>query len=189
MGNYSEDSIHASVIFSSFPTKRTTQTLRAKAYTAVPQNWRVFLSQRKRWSLGSVSNEFVMIFRPGIILVERLQSIITVITWWCMPFILAAVIALVMLLVRQGREVVKDKVMMGLSAVLLLRYVRPLTLITRTRLGLIHLTGLLVLSGLLAPQELEGARTVCGRVLYAHGCEPVCEFCHHSVFYGSQRRF
>jgi len=123
MGNYSEDSIHASVIFSAFPGKRTAQTLKAKAYTAVPQNWTVFLSQRKRWSLGSVSNEFVMIFRPGIILIERIQSIITVITWWLMPFILAAVVALVLLFVRKGREIFKDKILLGLAAVLLLRYV------------------------------------------------------------------
>jgi len=70
-----------------------------------------------------VSNEFVMIFRPGIILIERIQSIITVITWWLMPFILAAVVALVLLFVRKGREIFKDKILLGLAAVLLLRYV------------------------------------------------------------------
>ncbi|KAG4430512.1 hypothetical protein IFR05_013998 [Cadophora sp. M221] len=122
MGNYSEDSIHASVIFSVHPHSRTAQALKAKAYTVVPDNWSVFLSQRKRWSLGSISNEFVMIFRPGIIFVERLQSIITAMTWAIMPFIIAAVIGLVIHLVRNGSAIWKDKIFVGLFCILFLRY-------------------------------------------------------------------
>jgi chitin synthase len=123
MGNYSEDSIHASIIFSVHPGKRTAQALRAKAFTVVPQDWGVFLSQRKRWSLGSISNEFVMIFRPGIILVERLQSIITTITWGIMPFIIAAFAELIMIISRKGADVWNDKIFVGLISVLFLRYV------------------------------------------------------------------
>lgn len=125
MGNYSEDSIHASIIFSLFPKKRTAQALKAKAYTTVPQGWTVFLSQRKRWALGSISNEFVMIFRPGIILVERLQSIVAVVTWAITPFIIAAFVALIMVLVRNGEELMKDPVFLGLICVLWFRYVSP----------------------------------------------------------------
>lgn len=123
MGNYSEDSIHASIIFSLFPQAQTAQALRAKAYTLVPQNWTVFLSQRKRWALGSISNEFVMIFRPGIILVERLQSVVAVLTWFITPFIIAAVIQLIALFVRHGSKLFKDPVFLGLMCVLFLRYV------------------------------------------------------------------
>jgi chitin synthase len=126
MGNYSEDSIHASIIFSLFPEKRTAQALRAKAFTGVPQNMTVFLSQRKRWALGSISNEFVMIFRPGIIAVERIQSIVAVLTWSITPFIITAVVELVILMVRQGHKLWEDRIFLGLMCVLWFRYVRPL---------------------------------------------------------------
>ncbi len=123
MGNYSEDSIHASIIFSLFPDANTAQALRAKAYTLVPQNWTIFLSQRKRWALGSISNEFVMIFRPGIILVERLQSIIAVATWAMTPFIITAVGELIYLFARKGLKLFDNRVFLGLMCVLFLRYV------------------------------------------------------------------
>ncbi|KAK5989726.1 Chitin synthase 5-like protein [Cladobotryum mycophilum] len=126
MGNYSEDSIHASIIFSLFPKKQTAQALKAKAFTIVPQTWKVFLSQRKRWALGSISNEFVMIFRPGIIAVERLQSIIAVITWAITPFIIAAFVELIILIVRRGKEMFNDPVFLGLIAVLWFRYLYSL---------------------------------------------------------------
>lgn len=126
MGSYSEDSIHASLIFSLYPDRQTAQALRAKAFTVVPQSWRVFLSQRKRWALGSVSNEWVMIFRPGIILVERIQSLVAVTTWAITPFIMAAVAQLVVHVVRRGRELFHDAVFLGLISVLVLRYVSRL---------------------------------------------------------------
>ena len=123
MGNYSEDSIHASIIFSLFPKKQTAQALRAKAFTIVPQNWTVFLSQRKRWALGSISNEFVMIFRPGIILVERIQSIVAVLTWAITPFIIAAVVELIILFVKHGNKMMHDPIFLGLISILWFRYV------------------------------------------------------------------
>ncbi|OAA71792.1 chitin synthase [Akanthomyces lecanii RCEF 1005] len=122
MGSYSEDSIHASIIFSLFPKKQTAQALRAKAYTIVPQGWRVFLSQRKRWALGSISNEFVMIFRPSIILVERLQSVVAVLTWAITPFITAALAEMVMLFVKHGKEVIQNPVFLALLSLLWVRY-------------------------------------------------------------------
>jgi chitin synthase len=123
MGNYSEDSIHASIIFSLFPKKQTAQALRAKAFTIVPQNWNVFLSQRKRWALGSISNEFVMIFRPGIIIVERIQSIIAVLTWAITPFIIAAFVELIIILIKRGDELFRDPVFVTLISILWFRYV------------------------------------------------------------------
>ncbi|ROT38087.1 hypothetical protein SODALDRAFT_181299 [Sodiomyces alkalinus F11] len=122
MGNYSEDSIHASIIFSLFPKRQTAQALRAKAYTVVPQSWNVFLSQRKRWALGAISNEFVMIFRPGIIPVERLQSVITVITWAITPFIMSALVQLVIILVRRGEDLRNDIAFLTLISILAFRY-------------------------------------------------------------------
>ncbi|KAL7930304.1 glycosyltransferase family 2 protein [Trichoderma chlorosporum] len=122
LGNYSEDSIHASIIFSLFPKKRTSQALRAKAFTIVPQNWKVFLSQRKRWALGSISNEWVMLFRPGIIIAERCQSFVAVMTWAITPFIMAAVAELIRLFIIKGPHVFDNRVFIGLLTILLSRY-------------------------------------------------------------------
>ncbi|KAJ2907298.1 Chitin synthase 6 [Zalerion maritima] len=129
MGNYSEDSIHASIIFSLFPQNQTAQALRAKAFTIVPQNWKVFLSQRKRWALGSISNEFVMIFRPGIIAIERLQSIIAVMTWAITPFIISAVVELLILMVKRGKELWSDSLFLGLICILFFRYLYSLCIV------------------------------------------------------------
>lgn len=124
MGVYSEDSIHASIFFSEFPQSQTRQALRARAYTSAPQSWPVYLSQRKRWALGSKSNEFVMIFRPGILWIERVCSFISVTTWWIGPFTLAAVAGLIRALVRLGPRILNSKLTIGLLCVLWFRYVR-----------------------------------------------------------------
>jgi chitin synthase len=123
MGVYSEDSIHASIIFSRHPQSQTRQALKARAFTTAPQSWSVYLSQRKRWALGSKSNEFVMVFRPGIISVERLCSFITVITWWLGPFVVAAMFGFAIALVRQGKKIFENHIMIGLMSVLAFRYV------------------------------------------------------------------
>jgi len=123
MGIYSEDSIHATTFFSLFPTTQTAQALRAKAFTIVPQNWKVFLSQRKRWSLGSVSNQFTMIFRPGILWIERLLSLVTVVTWAITPFTVAAIAHLVIAFVRYGADLWTDPSFLGLFALLAVKYV------------------------------------------------------------------
>lgn len=124
MGVYSEDSIHASIIFSQYPKSQTRQALKARAYTTAPQSWPVFLSQRKRWALGSKSNEFVMIFRPGIIWIERICSFITVVTWWIGPFVVAAMINFGIALVKMGKRIFENHLMIGLMSVLAFRYVR-----------------------------------------------------------------
>ncbi|KAH6701108.1 chitin synthase [Verticillium dahliae] len=130
MGVYSEDSIHASIIFSRHPKSQTRQALRARAYTTAPQSWSVYLSQRKRWALGSKSNEFVMVFRPGIIWVERLCSFITVTTWWLGPFVVAAMFGFAIALVRQGKKIFENHIMIGLMSVLAFRYLYSLLIVT-----------------------------------------------------------
>ncbi len=120
MGNYSEDSIHASYIFSEYPRYHTAQALRAKAYTTVPQTWSVFLSQRKRWSLGSISNDLLMACRPRINPFERCISIISVFTWFINPFITAAAISFAIALIR---GVSNWRLIVGLASLLMIRYV------------------------------------------------------------------
>lgn len=187
MGNYSEDSIHASIIFSQFPQKQTAQALKAKAFTIVPQTWNVFLSQRKRWALGSISNEFVMIFRPGIILIERLQSLVAVITWAITPFIIAAVIELVIIFIRRGKELFRDPVFVALMAVLWFRYVSslthkphdhfttsPPTLSIPCLPVLTDHSALFILHRLLAPSQHPRAHTILRRL-----CLPLRHVTHH----------
>ncbi|KAK0610770.1 chitin synthase-domain-containing protein [Immersiella caudata] len=122
MGIYSEDSVHATTFFSLFPKTRTAQALRAKAFTIVPQNWTVFLSQRKRWSLGSVSNQFTMIFRPGILWIERVLSAVTVITWAITPFTVAAIAHMIMAFVRFGKDLFYMPAFLGLFSLLAIKY-------------------------------------------------------------------
>lgn len=130
MGVYSEDSIHASIIFQEFPASLTRQALRARAYTTAPQSWSVYLSQRKRWALGSKSNEFVMIFRKGINPIERLCSLITVITWWVGPFVVSAFVFLALVLARHPESFIHNKLTIGLLSVLGFRYVYSFMVIT-----------------------------------------------------------
>lgn len=120
MGNYSEDSIHASYIFSAFPKYHTAQTLKGKAYTTVPQTWSVFLSQRKRWSLGSISNDLLMAFRPHINPFERFISCVSVFTWFIGPFITAAAISFLIAVIR---GVTNWALILGLASLLFIRYV------------------------------------------------------------------
>lgn len=123
MGVYSEDSLHASIIFSLFPNSQTAQALSARAYTTVPTSLKVYLSQRKRWALGSLCNESLMVFRPNILWIERLSSVVTIATWWIGPFVYSSVIAFLMAIGRRGLHLFDDKVFVGLIGVILFRYV------------------------------------------------------------------
>ncbi|KAK3376923.1 chitin synthase-domain-containing protein [Lasiosphaeria ovina] len=129
MGTYSEDSVHATTFFSLFPETMTAQALRAKAFTIVPQDWKVFLSQRKRWSLGSISNQFTMVFRPGIMFVERIISLVTVITWAVTPFTVAAIAHLVIAIIRHGNDLWKNPPFLSLFSVLVVKYIYSLGLV------------------------------------------------------------
>ena len=125
MGIYSEDTAHAVAFFSLFPKTRTAQALRAKAFTIVPQNWKVFLSQRKRWSMGAVSHHFTMAFRPGILWIERLLALVTVATWAITPFTIAAIANVIIAFVKDSNHLWHDAASLGLFALLAIIYVSP----------------------------------------------------------------
>jgi chitin synthase len=88
----SEDRNHVCHLLSMYPYVKTTQNLKAIAYTTVPTTWQVFLSQRRRWSLGANSNDMLLITLPGILFVERISSFVNVCTYSCSPFIFIATI-------------------------------------------------------------------------------------------------
>ena len=87
----SEDRNHVCLMLSAFPKSRTRQAINARAYTDVPRSWSVFLSQRRRWTLGASSNDLLLVFAPGIILFERILAFANVITWVLNLFIIACI--------------------------------------------------------------------------------------------------
>ena len=88
----SEDRNHVCNLLSLYPQVKTVQNLRAVAYTIVPTNWWVFLSQRRRWSLGANANDMLLVYLPNILFVERISAFINVFTYSLSPFIFIATI-------------------------------------------------------------------------------------------------
>lgn len=87
----SEDRNHVCLMLSAYSKSRTRQALKAHAYTEVPHSWSVFLSQRRRWTLGATSNDLLLIFAPGVNVFERVLALANVVTWLLNPFILASI--------------------------------------------------------------------------------------------------
>lgn len=87
----SEDRNHVCLLLSAFPKSQTRQALKARAYTRVPVSWSVFLSQRRRWTLGATSNDLFLIFARGINWFERILACANVLTWVLNFFILECI--------------------------------------------------------------------------------------------------
>jgi chitin synthase len=88
----SEDRNHVCNMLSIYPHVKTTQTLKAVAYTVVPMSVSVFLSQRRRWNLGANTNDLLLTYLPGIHLFERILAFVNVLTFAISPFIYVATI-------------------------------------------------------------------------------------------------
>jgi chitin synthase len=86
----SEDRNHVCHMLSARPKSQTRQALKAKAFTDVPGTWSVFLSQRRRWTLGATSNDLLLAFASGVQWFERILALVNVITWVLNPFIIAS---------------------------------------------------------------------------------------------------
>ena len=91
----SEDRNHVCHLLSLYPHVKSKQNLKAISYTNVPTNISVFLSQRRRWSLGANSNDMLLIYLPNIILVERISAFVNVMTYSLIPFISIATITFI----------------------------------------------------------------------------------------------
>jgi chitin synthase len=88
----SEDRNHVCLMLSMFPNVKTKQTLKAIAYTVVPTSIKVFMSQRRRWSLGANTNDMLLIYLPGINIFERISALVNIITYSFSPFIFVATV-------------------------------------------------------------------------------------------------
>ncbi|KAJ5726095.1 uncharacterized protein N7483_007452 [Penicillium malachiteum] len=91
----SEDRNHVCLMLSARSTAQTRQALRAHAFTVVPDSVSVFLSQRKRWTLGATSNDLMLVRSRGIQWFERILAFFNVWTWFLNVFILACLACLV----------------------------------------------------------------------------------------------
>jgi len=111
----SEDRNHVCHMLSMYPHVKTTQNLKAIAYTSVPTNWQVFLSQRRRWSLGSNANDMLLVTLPGIVFVERISAFVNVVTYSVSPFVFIATILFLKTIITEA-----SMMMLYLSTVILL---------------------------------------------------------------------
>ncbi|KAK4221023.1 chitin synthase-domain-containing protein [Podospora fimiseda] len=77
----SEDRNHVCLMLTEYPKVQTHQALFAKAYTDVPHSWSVFLSQRRRWTLGATSNDLLLTLAWKTQWWERILAASNVIIW------------------------------------------------------------------------------------------------------------
>ncbi|OJD32815.1 glycosyltransferase family 2 protein [Diplodia corticola] len=91
----SEDRNHVCLMLSAMPHSKTRQALRARAMTDVPQSWSVFLSQRRRWTLGATGNDLFLFKAPGVHWWERILAFANCMTWALNLFIFASLASLI----------------------------------------------------------------------------------------------
>ena len=91
----SEDRNHVCLMLHMYPHVKTKQTFDAIAYTRIPTNLNVLLSQRRRWSLGATTNDLILISKKGILLFEKLSAFVNVLAWFFTIFIMVATVSLI----------------------------------------------------------------------------------------------
>lgn len=99
----SEDRNHVCLMLMEFSHAQTRQALRAHAYTDVPHSASVFLSQRRRWTLGATSND-LMLFAMSPLrfnLFERAVALTNVVTWTLNFFVIASLACMINAFIRK----------------------------------------------------------------------------------------
>lgn len=77
----SEDRDHVCHVLRENADVETRMCLSARAYTSVPQSFSVFLSQRRRWSLGPTTSDLLLASNRTTSWVERIAAALAVINW------------------------------------------------------------------------------------------------------------
>jgi chitin synthase len=101
----SEDRNHVCLMLMEHPKAQTRQALRARAYTDVPHSIRVFLSQRRRWTLGATSNDLMLFTRAHLWHFnwwERIVAFSNVLTWLLNPFVIASLGCMIYAFLRKS---------------------------------------------------------------------------------------
>ncbi|KAL4732366.1 hypothetical protein ACLX1H_001381 [Fusarium chlamydosporum] len=97
----SEDRNHICQLLTTFPEAQTRQALRARAYTDVPHSWSVFLSQRRRWTLGATSNDLLLFTARHCQWWERVLAFSNVLTWSLNVFVIASIGCMIVAFMHQ----------------------------------------------------------------------------------------
>lgn len=99
----SEDRNHVCLMLMTYPHAKTRQALRANAYTDVPRNMSVFLSQRRRWTLGATSNDLMLLLKSNykFNLWERIVALSNVLTWVLNFFVIASLACMIFAFLRK----------------------------------------------------------------------------------------
>jgi chitin synthase len=95
LSSASEDRNHITHMFNLFPYVKTIQTLNAKVYTKVPLNINKILSQRKRWNLGTFTNDTLILLNKNHNIIERFHSFINILINSLSPFIFIATVVFI----------------------------------------------------------------------------------------------
>ena len=74
----SEDRNHVTLMFQLYPYIKTLQDVNAIVYTNVPETFNKFLIQRKRWTLGALCNDILLVLNQRHNIIERIQSFINI---------------------------------------------------------------------------------------------------------------
>ena len=99
----SEDRNHVCLMLMEFRHAKTRQALKARAYTDVPHTSAVFLSQRRRWTLGATSNDLMLFTSSPITFnfFERLVALSNVLTWTLNFFVIASIACMINAFIRK----------------------------------------------------------------------------------------
>jgi chitin synthase len=100
----SEDRNHVCLMLMDSPAVQTRQALRAHAFTDVPRTASVFLSQRRRWTLGATSNDLMLLVRAPLFkfnIWERIVALSNVVTWCLNPLFIASVASMIYAFLRK----------------------------------------------------------------------------------------
>jgi chitin synthase len=97
----SEDRNHICHMLSMYPHVKSTQALKAVAYTSVPTTMEVFLSQRRRWTLGAITNDMLLVYMPDINPFERVAAFVNVMTHCFTPFIFIATLMFIKAIIQE----------------------------------------------------------------------------------------
>ncbi|RYN41491.1 hypothetical protein AA0113_g1652 [Alternaria arborescens] len=81
----SEDRDHICLVLSEYADVRTRVCLTARAYTTVPSTPSVLLSQRRRWTLGPLTSDSLLLSRKTTGWIERVAAFTSILHWTVNP--------------------------------------------------------------------------------------------------------
>lgn len=97
----SEDRNHICLMFSLYPYVKTIQAINAIAYTEVPNDLKTLLRQRKRWCVGAIANDFLLIWNNQHNWWERINACANVITFSFNIFIFISTITFIITIITE----------------------------------------------------------------------------------------